>query len=50
MVSELQGDMSYSYWASTDKPANNPDIAPKVLVVATAAYSSNKQFQALCLY
>jgi hypothetical protein len=25
-----QGDMSYSYWASTDKPANNPEIAPKV--------------------
>jgi hypothetical protein len=33
----MQGDMSYSYWASTDKPANNPELAPKVGVAGGTA-------------
>ncbi|KAF6266582.1 activator of Hsp90 ATPase [Scenedesmus sp. NREL 46B-D3] len=28
---KAKGDFSYSYWASTDKPANNPELAPKKL-------------------
>jgi hypothetical protein len=30
LLAYIQGDISYSYWASTDRPANNPEIAPKV--------------------
>lgn len=34
---KAKGDISYSYWASTDRPANYPEIEPKKLSEEEAA-------------